>query len=620
MSDTGKIIALAKAVGARPDPDDVKQNVEDWLDDHPEATTTVQDGAITRAKLAGDLEKDIAVAEDRIYKLGQGKSEKLKPMALAYGNFALDDDVSSPSATDYRMVYPQLMDMGDDDVFIFSSNGVYNVAFGGFDADGVCVKAPPSWLSDGTYTLAQIKANVNYSSAVAYSFQIKRQDNGKISPTVVRSTQYASIQSNTVVYLPDNSVEESKLSPEVRAKLNGGEGDTNLLADTYLVQKAYKVGDDIDSPTEGGDARKAYAEGFEVTGDTVFTAATNGAFNIAFAAFDADGKCITTPNAWLTDGVYDGAAIMANARTTGAAKYSFQIRKTNNGNFGQEIKVRDYYSLEKMAITPTVDVVIFMGQSNMAGRGEAANAPTIENGAGFEYLAISAPNTVKIMAEPFGATEAKTGGIDEGSAKTGSMAVAFSNAYHRHNGNVSVIGISAAKGGTPISDWQPEGAYLTDAMNRFSSCVSWLTTNGYTIRHKYVLWCQGETDGDNSTTAEGYKALFDTMLAELKENGIEKLFMVRIGNYNSEASTKYDTIMNCQTQIAQTEPDVVMVSTDFAGMRARELMKDAWHYYQAAYNEVGEYAGINAAIYASTGKEPTMYDTQDGSLYFSHKN
>lgn len=33
------------------DPDVVQQFVEDWLDDHPEATTTVEDGAVTKAKL-----------------------------------------------------------------------------------------------------------------------------------------------------------------------------------------------------------------------------------------------------------------------------------------------------------------------------------------------------------------------------------------------------------------------------------------------------------------------------------------------------------------------------------------------------------------------------------------
>lgn len=69
MSDTGKIIALAKAVGARPDPEDVKQNVEDWLDDHPEATTTVEDGSITRAKLASGLEGDLAAVEGGVTEL-----------------------------------------------------------------------------------------------------------------------------------------------------------------------------------------------------------------------------------------------------------------------------------------------------------------------------------------------------------------------------------------------------------------------------------------------------------------------------------------------------------------------------------------------------------------------
>ena len=49
-------------------------------------------------------------------------------------------------------------------------------------------------------------------------------------------------------------------------------------------------------------------------------------------------------------------------------------------------------------------------------------------------------------------------------------------------------------------------------------------------------------------------------------------------------------------------------------------MKDDFHYYQAGYNECGAYAGVNTALYVCTGKEPTMYDTENGSLYYSHKN
>ena len=54
MADTGNIIALIKAL-ATVDPAAIQTNVNAWLDAHPEATTTVQDGAITLAKLNSDL-------------------------------------------------------------------------------------------------------------------------------------------------------------------------------------------------------------------------------------------------------------------------------------------------------------------------------------------------------------------------------------------------------------------------------------------------------------------------------------------------------------------------------------------------------------------------------------
>ena len=44
--------ALSKKMA---DPDKIAAAVDDWLDDHPEATTTVQDGSITKAKLDSNL-------------------------------------------------------------------------------------------------------------------------------------------------------------------------------------------------------------------------------------------------------------------------------------------------------------------------------------------------------------------------------------------------------------------------------------------------------------------------------------------------------------------------------------------------------------------------------------
>ena len=41
------------------DPEEIGSAVSDWLDDHPEATTTVEDGSITRAKLSQTLQDEI---------------------------------------------------------------------------------------------------------------------------------------------------------------------------------------------------------------------------------------------------------------------------------------------------------------------------------------------------------------------------------------------------------------------------------------------------------------------------------------------------------------------------------------------------------------------------------
>lgn len=55
MADTGMVVGLIKALGGTPDPAVITEAVNDWLDDHPEATTTVEDGSITKAKLDSNL-------------------------------------------------------------------------------------------------------------------------------------------------------------------------------------------------------------------------------------------------------------------------------------------------------------------------------------------------------------------------------------------------------------------------------------------------------------------------------------------------------------------------------------------------------------------------------------
>lgn len=55
----GAVIALIQSMAPKVSPEVIEAAVSDWLDDHPEATTTVEDGSITKAKLATDVKEDI---------------------------------------------------------------------------------------------------------------------------------------------------------------------------------------------------------------------------------------------------------------------------------------------------------------------------------------------------------------------------------------------------------------------------------------------------------------------------------------------------------------------------------------------------------------------------------
>lgn len=107
------------------------------------------------------------------------------------------------------------------------------------------------------------------------------------------------------------------------------------------------------------------------------------------------------------------------------------------------------------------------------------------------------------------------------------------------------------------------------------------------------------------------------MLKAMKAEGIEKCFLVRIGRYNGKMeSVDYSEILDAQTDLAESNADVVMVSGDMVALKARNLMKDSYHYYQKAYNEIGYQAGVMAANYVHSSKKPKMYDLKEKIVDF----
>ncbi len=297
------------------------------------------------------------------------------------------------------------------------------------------------------------------------------------------------------------------------------------------------------------------------------------------------------------------AILKIHSREMYQAGHKFYL--SENGVWLTEKVDVKYFETERTGIeeaqAKTVDLFLFMGQSNMAGRGivnedHREGVPELIRGAGHEYRAVSAPDRLNEIAEPFGRHENRKGGIDDGEMKTGSMVTAFANAYYQKTG-IPIVGVSASKGGSRIDQWQPGGAFLEDTVSRLNAAEEYLNASHYMVRHKFMLWCQGESDGDISRPGKQYREGFERMLEAMLKAGIEKCFLVRIGHYNGSGGQDYSEIMETQEEIADSNENVVMVSRAFAQMRERGLMKDDFHYFQEAYNIVGKEAGENTAAY-----------------------
>ena len=343
---------------------------------------------------------------------------------------------------------------------------------------------------------------------------------------------------------------------------------------------------------------------------------------------DPDGKYITplfrvAENIWYIS--YD------NGNTWKAIeKVGEETDKVNDQFFESVIYDSEYLTLTLSDGTEVkipvgidsriVDLFIFMGQSNMSGRGDASLAPTVPEGWGYEYKAISRPGELLHMTEPFGLDEDNSDsgvydGIgDNGPKRKGSSVAALTIAYYKKT-QVPVVGVSCSKGGTSTSFWKVGGKPLNDAIQRQLATEKWLTENGYIIRNNYMFWLQGESD--RGLTVEQYKANLTSIVKEMiKKTGVTHCMMLRVGQPKSGTATTNNNPLKAQTELCKQYKEFVMASTLTASFVDDGLMKDDWHYTQEGYNILGTDAGNNVAFFAINDIEPTMYDPYYLGLYY----
>ncbi len=260
-----------------------------------------------------------------------------------------------------------------------------------------------------------------------------------------------------------------------------------------------------------------------------------------------------------------------------------------------------------------VDIIMFMGQSNMSGcGGDASQAPAVNPGSGYDFRAISDPTRLYSIAEPFGINENQVGGIMEyPGGKKGSLVSAFANTYYKETG-VPVIAVSAAAGATTTEYWTRQ-AIVNDFVERHQRAKIWLEGNDYYVRNQYVIWLQGESDADRGITAAQYTENMDNIIRPLFINGIQKVFIIRPGR-TIDKSNYFDDVIKAQTEMCKTSGYYALASTMMSGF-GTTYMVDQWHYNQTALNMLGEDAAKNVAYYVNNRKEACMYDYKYQNTY-----
>lgn len=260
-----------------------------------------------------------------------------------------------------------------------------------------------------------------------------------------------------------------------------------------------------------------------------------------------------------------------------------------------------------------VDLVLFIGQSNMAGRGVARDATKVEKGHAYEFRAISDPTKLYPLTEPFGAAENNAAsGVTE-NKKSGSMVSAFCESYYQATGR-PIVAVSCSKGGEKISFFDSSSKVYKDACDRVNAAKAFLQSEydaGKTelkVNGVYVVWLQGESDGDAATSAAVYKRTLDRIVKGFRSDiGCDRFFVIPIGTYNGSDSARianYAAIRQAQIDYCEGSANATVISLSLTGLHTHGYMKDEFHFNQAGYNIIGKDAGENMAYFVINGEKP----------------
>jgi len=211
------------------------------------------------------------------------------------------------------------------------------------------------------------------------------------------------------------------------------------------------------------------------------------------------------------------------------------------------------------------DLILLIGQSNMAGRGLLGEVPPIEN-AQIEMLR---DGQWQAASEPLH-TDKETAGVGLGSSFATEYLAAFPQA---------AIGlVPSAVGGTPLSRWMPGCDLYENA----------LVNARRALEHgelKAILWHQGEADSQDSELAQSYGQRLDEMVAALRE-ALDAPAVPFISGGLGDFLTDHETCIHYKVVNAALQ-NLSLPACAFARAAGLDHLGDGIHFSSAALREFG---------------------------------
>lgn len=209
-----------------------------------------------------------------------------------------------------------------------------------------------------------------------------------------------------------------------------------------------------------------------------------------------------------------------------------------------------------------MDVLIFMGQSNMQGStGEYCNFPPQENL--YEYKFLS--DEIVPLISPVG--ETISGDILAASALgNGSLVPFFCKTYAKKR-EKTVLAIHAAKGNTHIDEWQKGCERFCTAVAKIKAGLQ-KANEVESVEKIAIVWLQGESDALRYLSARQYKKKLIDFKNALKEEFRFDIFgIIKTGYFAAYAdwiSGTFEEKRASDEQIMLAQDETVRADSDFA--------------------------------------------------------